>query len=105
MAWWRASHHVMKLYLATAACATIVIPLLLSEYGYSLLHAVLAVLLVDVCFYPTARYFARKESGIPTMAVFCGAYAFQFALPVFTRDANIQLAHGEVENLRGGSKV
>ena len=100
MAWWRASHHVMKLYLATAACATIVIPLLLSEYGYSLLHAVLAILLVDVCFYPTARYFARKESGIPTMAVFCGAYAFQFALPVFTRDANIQLAHGEVENLQ-----
>jgi hypothetical protein len=100
MAWWRASHHVMKLYLATAACATIVIPLLLSEYGYSLLHAVLAILLVDVCLYPTARYFARKESGIPTMAVFCGAYAFQFALPVFTRDANIQLAYGEVENLQ-----
>jgi hypothetical protein len=100
MTWWRNSNHIMKFFFAAAFCAMIVIPLILTEYNYSPLQTLLAILLVDICLYPSARYFARNESCIPTMAVFCGSYAFQFAFPVFTRDATIQLAYGEIKYLQ-----
>ncbi len=90
----------MKVYLAVAPCATVFIPLLLSEYDYSPLHSGLALLLLNVCLYPTVRYFAHNEAGIPTIAVFCGAYAMQFALPIFTRDATMELAQAEVVYLQ-----
>ena len=90
----------MKLYLALAPCVTVLLPLILTEYDYNPLHTFLALLLLDVCLYPTVRYFARNEPGIPTMAVFSGAYAIQFALPIFSRDATVQLALGDVAYLR-----
>jgi len=100
VAWWRTSNHAMKVYLAVAPCATVFIPLFLIEYDYSPLHTCLALVLLNICLFPTVRYFAHNESGIPTIAVFCGAYALQFALPIFTRDVTMLLAQAEVVYLQ-----
>ena len=105
LAWWRTSNHAMKLYLALAPCATVFIPLLLSDYDYPPLHTGLALVLFSICLFPTARYFARNESGMPTLAVFSGAYALQFALPIFTRDATMQLAQAEIVYLQDSDLI
>lgn len=89
----------MKVYVGASICPAILIPLILSSYGYSSLHTFLATLLIAVCFYPTAAYFARRESGIPTMAILCLAYALQFGLPIFTREATIELMGREIRYL------
>jgi O-antigen polysaccharide polymerase Wzy len=88
-----------QLYLSLSLIGTMLLPALLSAYGYSYYQVLLATLLVVVCVYPTARYFARQESGIPTMAILCLAYALQFALPVFTRDPTVDLIGGETRFL------
>lgn len=97
---WNVSSHVIKGYFGASTCALLIVPLILSEYEYSWLETFLGLLLLVICAYPSARYMARREAGLPTMAVFCGAYAFQFALPIFTRDATIELAYGEVKYLQ-----
>jgi len=60
---------------------------------------VLALLLLEICLYPSIRYFAHREKGLPTIAVFSAVYAFQFALPVFTRDALVILSNKREEYL------
>ncbi len=96
---WNAAGHAIKRYFGASLCGVLVVPLILSNYEYSLLKTLLAMFLLQICLYPTARYFARKERGLPTMAVFCGAYALQFAFPIFTRDAIITQAYGDVKYL------
>ncbi len=54
----------------------------------------LAMLLLVICLYPTVRYFARHEAGLPTVAVFGLVYAFQFFVPIFTREPIIELTTG-----------
>ena len=101
---WKGISQLMRLYAVAAVCAATIIPLLLSEFGYQPLQALLAVLLFEICLYPTARYFAHKESGLPAIPILCLAYAMQFAVPFFTRDPSIELANAEVRNL-GDSDV
>jgi hypothetical protein len=91
--------HLLKLFLFGAIGVVIVLPWMLNDLGYDLRHAFLAILLVEICLYPTVRYFARKEKGLPTMPIFCLAFALQFAIPIFTRDATIELAQGETRLL------
>jgi hypothetical protein len=91
--------HLLKLFFTGAVGGAIVLPLVLRDLGYDLRHAFLAILLLEVCFYPTVRYFARKEKGLPAMPIFCLAFALQFAIPIFTRDATIELAQGETRLL------
>ena len=91
--------HLFKLFFAGAIATAIILPLLLEDLGYDLRHAFLAILLLEVCLFPTVRYFARKETGLPVMPIFSMAFAIQFAIPVFTRDAVIELTQGETRLL------
>ena len=91
--------HLLKLFFAGAIGAAIVLPLMLDGLGYDLRHTFLAILLLEICLYPTIRYFARKEMGLPTMPIFSLAFALQFAIPIFTREASIELAQGETRLL------
>jgi hypothetical protein len=91
--------HLLKLFFAGAVSTAIILPLLLGDLGYNLRHTFLAILLLEICLYPTVRYFARKEKGLPTMPIFSMAFALQFAIPIFTRDASIELAQGETRLL------
>lgn len=89
----------MRMYLVASGVALAVLPALMSQYNYSFYQVFLATVLITVCVYPTARYFTHSESGIPTMAILCLAYALQFGLPIFTRDATFELMAGEVRFL------
>lgn len=88
-----------QLYVTFSFIGAMILPIILTQYDYSYYHVLLATLLIIICFYPTARYFAYKESGIPTMAILCLAYALQFGLPIFTREATIVLMAGETRFL------
>lgn len=89
----------MQLYLVVSVCTLIVVPLILSEYGYSWLQGFLGLLLLEICLYPSALYLARRESALPTMPVFCLAYALQFAFPIFTQEDTFLLMGAEVRYL------
>ncbi len=93
------SIHLLKIFFAGGIVTAIVLPLILADFGYDIRHVFLAVVLLEICLYPTARYFARKETGLPTMPIFSMAFALQFAIPVFTSDAVIELAQGETRLL------
>jgi hypothetical protein len=93
------SRHLMRLYVGVSISALLLIPLILSEYEFSWLKILFGTLLLVVCVYPCARYFACHETGLPTMPVFCLAYAMQFAFPVFSHDDTFLLLGGEVKYL------
>ncbi|MEK6334893.1 MAG: O-antigen polysaccharide polymerase Wzy [Acidobacteriota bacterium] len=94
--------HLIKLFFAGAIAVALILPLMLGDLGYDLRHTFLAILLLEICAYPTVRYFARRETGLPTMPIFCAAFALQFAIPIFTRDASIDLAGAETRLLEDG---
>ncbi len=94
-----------QLYLSFSLIGAMVLPIILTGYDHSYYQVLLATLLIIVCLYPTARYFARKESGIPTMGILCLAYALQFGLPIFTRDATFELMDGEVRFLNDADVI
>jgi hypothetical protein len=54
----------------------------------------LAIVLLALCLYPTVRYFARSESGVPLFAVLCLSYGLQFAIPIFTKNPEISTING-----------
>ncbi len=96
----RKSHsHAMQIYLVASVCLLIVVPLSLGEYEYSWLQTSLAVLLLDICLYPSALYLAQHKADLPTMPVFCLAYALQFAFPIFTQEDTFLLMGAEVRYL------
>ena len=99
LARWRRLSQLMRLFVVSGICAVAIMPLVLSEFGYSPLQSVLAILLCQFCLYPTVRYFAWREKGLPAMPIFCIAYGVQFALPFFTHDATIELSQAEVKYL------
>jgi hypothetical protein len=99
------SPQFLKLYYGVAACAILVVPLLLSSYGYSFQEVLLGVLLATVCLYPCVHYYAKGETGLPALPVFCLAYALQFAIPIFTHDDTFILFGGEVKYLSEGEVV
>ncbi|MGH9874674.1 MAG: O-antigen polysaccharide polymerase Wzy [Pyrinomonadaceae bacterium] len=96
---WLHTKRGMHLYLGVSATALLVAPTILTRYDYSWQVAFLAVLLIAICVYPSARYFSRREAGLPTMSVFCLAYAMQFAFPIFAHDDTFLLLGAEVRYL------
>ena len=96
---------MMKLYLGASICALLVLPLIFADFEYSWLQVFLGLLLLIVCLYPCARYYSRRETGLPTMPVFCLAYAVQFAFPVFTNEDTFRLMGGEIKYLDHGDVV
>lgn len=96
---WRSISQLMRLYVLASVCVASILPLLLSEFGYPALQTLLAILLSEICLYPTVRYFARKETSLPAMPIFCVAYGVQFAVPFFTHAATFELSQREIKDL------
>jgi hypothetical protein len=96
---WKGIGQPLRLAFVGAVLATAIIPAVLTNFGYQFSQSLLAVVLMETCLYPTVRYFAYQESGLPAMAIFCLAYALQFALPFFTHEAVIELAQRETKYL------
>jgi hypothetical protein len=96
---WRSVSQPMRLYLIASVLLATIIPILLMEFDYNPLQTLLATILLETCLYPTARYFAQKESGLPTMPILSVAYALQFAIPFYTHDATMELSHGDLKYL------
>jgi len=94
---WKASFTetptTLKLAAFVMALATVLVPTFLSWYDYSVWQLILAMVLLDVCLYPTAHYIVNKESGPPIMPVLCIAFAVQYAIPIFTQEAKIELVN------------
>lgn len=89
----------MRAYIVVCILLSTAFPLILNAYGYPLLQALLALVLFEICLYPTARYYFRAEPGLPIMSILCIAYAIQFCVPFFTRDAIFELVGAQVTNL------
>ncbi|MGH9967617.1 MAG: hypothetical protein ACREBG_07255 [Pyrinomonadaceae bacterium] len=75
-------------------CATVLFPIILYPHNYSARQVLLAMILLDVCLYPTYRYFAREETGLPVLPVLCLSFALQYAIPIFTQEPGILLFVG-----------
>lgn len=90
-----ASPAAPRAYFAFAVSSTLLVPLALSFFEYRFEQTFLAVTFINICLYPTARFYARNEGGLPALAMLCWAYAIQFALPLITREAAMELAGGE----------
>jgi hypothetical protein len=93
------SRRVWNLYLVCAFCTLLLVSFLPSGDGYWLSTELIAAVLLYVCLYPTARYFARQERGVPVFGLLCMAYALQFAVPVFVSRSQIALVNGEIRQL------
>jgi hypothetical protein len=90
----------VRAFVALLLGATILVPFLLSGYSYSIREIILAVILLDVCLYPTLRYFMRREVGLPILPTLCISFATQYTIPIFTQEPGIRLAFG-FRNLEG----
>ena len=95
----------MHSYVVCSALFALALPALLWRWEYGYYETLLASLLIIACFYPMVRYLSGKDSGIPAMAILSIAYAIQFAVPIFTRDATIELAFGEIKDLNRGDVI
>lgn len=82
------------LYVALSLLGILLVPQALTFYDYPFLQSLWAIILLVVCFYPTARFYRRKESGLPAFPMLCLAYAVQFSVPALTRDNVILLSDG-----------
>jgi len=83
----------MRLAAAGLALATFIVPAILSSYNYSVTQVLLAMILLDVCLYPTFHYVRRRE-GLPILPVLCLAFALQYSLPIFTQEPAMLMADG-----------
>ena len=89
----------LRAAVAGLVICNLLILIVSSWYDYSIWQLVLATLLMDVCLYPTFRYVARKETGLPIMPVLCMSFAAQYALPVLTQEAKVKLVGEDVRYL------
>lgn len=84
-----------KWFVAGVAASAAVFPFLAPE-GMPLEHYVLGLALWALCWYPSARYFARGERTLPAFELICIAYGAQFALPAFIARPFLRIAMGDV---------
>ena len=94
-----------RLYFLGVGFGIVLLPLVSALYDYSFTQVLLAMVLFYVCLYPTARYFAHGEGGVPVLAILCLSYAVQFAIPIFTAKPEITLVFGQIKNLEEGDIV
>jgi hypothetical protein len=83
----------LKLLAGGLALTTVVVPAVLSSFDYSGTQLLLAMILLDVCLYPSFHYLLHKE-GLPILPVLCLAFAVQYAIPIFTQDPWVQVTDG-----------
>ncbi|OLE51009.1 MAG: hypothetical protein AUG51_24890 [Acidobacteria bacterium 13_1_20CM_3_53_8] len=92
---WEDTHSIVRLSAAAFVCFTFIIPLILSQYDYSAMQVFLAMILLGLCLYPLYRYIRKREVGVPVLPLLCIAYAAQFVIPIFTREAIMALAYDD----------
>jgi hypothetical protein len=95
----RSAGRSMRIYYIASACLLATVPLILDQGEFTWLKGFLGVLLTLVCVYPAVRYLAEHENSLPSLPVFCLAYALQFALPTFIHDDTFMLAAKETKYL------
>ncbi|MCU1265057.1 MAG: hypothetical protein JWM21_1375 [Acidobacteria bacterium] len=83
----------IRFSLALLAFINVAVPAVLSNYDYSVTQLVLAMILLDICLFPTFRY-VLGESGLPILPILCLAFAAQYALPVFFQEQGVILNDG-----------
>lgn len=83
----------LRLLLAVLFFLNLGIPIVLSNYDYSATQLVLAMILLDICLFPTLRYMLGG-SGLPILPVLCLAFAAQYALPIFFQEQGVILTDG-----------
>jgi hypothetical protein len=75
------------------------IPFALNIYDqlqFPLLKNFLAIQIILICLLPTFRYFADGELYTPIFPLICLSYAYQFAIPIFTRYPELDVLDGTV---------
>jgi hypothetical protein len=102
---WGAGGRGMRLYYVVSACLLTVAPLFLEAYDFPWLKSFLGVLLTVVCVYPSVKHLAGHQNSLPSLPVFCLAYALQFALPAFIHDDTFMLAGKEIRYLESGDVI
>jgi hypothetical protein len=95
----------MHAYLIGSILILAVVPIVLLRWEYSYAQILFASLLIIISSYPAVRYLSHKETGIPALAMLCIAYAVQFGVPIFTRDATIELAFHDIQRLSSADVV
>jgi hypothetical protein len=87
-------HRVWRVYFIAIFFGILLVPSIFAIYGNSYIDGLLATILLALCCYPTARYLARGERGVPVLSILCLSYALQFAIPIFSREPEIDLVFG-----------
>lgn len=93
--WW----YYLVFIIISSACMSALAPESMGGASYAL-----GILLWALCWYPTARYFARDSKHLPAFELVCLAYAMQFAFPAFTAEPVLRIALGEI-NINEADKV
>lgn len=83
-----------RAYWLLAAAISFVGAIAGALWGTGFLASFLGLTLFCICAYPAVRYVKRREGGVPAVPILCGAYAIQFALPVFLGDRTLWLIGG-----------
>jgi hypothetical protein len=95
----------LKIAIVTLAVVNLLVITLPTWFDYSPWQLALAMVLLDVCLYPTFRYIARRETGLPIMPVLCMSFAVQYALPILTQEPKVILAGAELRYLEESAIV
>ncbi len=102
---YRRDQYIWGIYALVVGGSVLLAPMILPQYGYSPLKVLLAAALAGLCLYPSARYSANSEDGLPALPILCLAYALLFAVPIFTREPAIALAYGQTAELDDGQVI
>lgn len=78
---------------ATAACA--IGTAIAAAFDVPPIHALLALLLLAICVYPSFNYHAAAGTTVPAIPIFAGAFALQFAIPALLGDHELSTISGE----------
>lgn len=66
-------------------------------FGFSPVSSFLAFTLLAICGFPTYEYMRQNSREVPAIPVLTGAFALQMALPVFTGERLLPVAHSVAE--------
>ena len=81
-------------YPPLAAAACVVGAVAFALFGRPFMSSFLALVLLALCIYPAARYASDRRHDVPAIPILAGAYAVQFAVPVFFSGGALWLVDG-----------
>jgi len=72
----------------------LIIPGILSGFGFPFIQSSLALCLLGICLFPTAKFLSGSDNELPVLPVLCFSYAAQYALPIFLDDPALAVING-----------